>query len=190
MNDVLVKMRSFNIHSLKRILVLIFILLGVLNDNQSFAQSRESLIKAGYIEKFTHFVQWPVNVGKNDSTEIFQIAIIGQNTFGEVLDELFSKVRINGNQVIIKHITSIDEIKNSMILFISESEEKNLDKILEYTTDKPLLTISDSEGYGEKGVLINMFTEGNYIRYEVNRTTLDKSGLKINSLLLSYAVII
>jgi hypothetical protein len=156
----------------------------------SFSQSRESLVKAGYIEKFTHFVQWPESTDKSDLTDEFILTVIGKNTFGKDLEDLFSKTKIKENPVKIKYITSVDEIKNCPILFISGSEKNNLEKILNYTTGKPILTISDSKGFGLNGVIINMFSEGNYIRYEVNRITLEKSGLKINSLLLNHAVII
>jgi hypothetical protein len=86
--------------------------------------------------------------------------------------------------------SSVNEIKDCMILIISESKKNELNDILNYTTGKPILTIGDAKGYGKKGVIINMFIDDNYIRYEVNRTTLDKSGLKISSLLLASAVIV
>jgi hypothetical protein len=177
-------------NNIKKIVLLIYIINGFMTEELSFCQSRESLVKAGYIEKFTHFVQWPELSGKSDSTDTFKIAVIGKNTFGKDLGELFSKIKVKESTVKISYISSVDEIDNCMILFISESEKNNLDKILHYTTGRPILTISDSKGFGLIGVIINMFTEGNYIRYEINRSTLEKSGLKINSLLLNYAVII
>jgi hypothetical protein len=177
-------------NSIKRIVLLIFIIYGFMTEEQSFCQSRESLVKAGYIEKFTHFVQWPETSNKNDSIETFTIAVIGKNIFAEDLEGLFSKTKVKNSQVKITYISSVEEIDKCMILFISGSEINNLDKILHYTTGRPILTISDSKGFGLNGVIINMFPEGNYIRYEINRNTLEKSGLKINSLLLNYAVIL
>jgi|WetSurMetagenome_2_1015567.scaffolds.fasta_scaffold47044_2 hypothetical protein len=174
---------------INKIVILIFILNGLFG-HVTYCQSRESLVKAGYIEKFTHFVQWPETSGKNDNANEFILAVIGRNTFGKDLEELFSKIKIKDYPVRIKYITKIEEIKDCMILFISGSEKNDLEKILKYTTGKSILTISDSKGFGKSGVIINMFSEGNYIKYEVNRNTLEKSGLKINSLLLNYAVII
>lgn len=183
-------MRNSCSNNILKIVPLIIFLTGVMTEKQSFSQSRESLVKAGYIEKFTHFIEWPESFNKNDSTDTFTIAVVGENTFGKALEELLSKVKIKDKPVRIIYISSVDEIHNSMILFISGSEKNILEKILNYTTGKPILTISDSKGFGLKGVIINMFSEGNYIRYEVNRSTLEKSGLKINSLLLNHAVII
>ena len=178
------------LYKVKNRLLLIIALAGVLQAEHSFGQSREALIKAGFIEKFTHFVQWPDEAVSNDSSGSFVISVIGENTFGSTLEELFSKVEINNKQVEVEFISSAENIGQSMILFVSGSERRNLNEILNYTSGKPILTISDSEGFGEKGVLINMFTEGDYIRYEVNQRALNKSGLKVSSLLLNYAVII
>ena len=183
-------MKDFCLNDLRKFALPILILTGVAGGNQSFCQSRESLVKAGYIEKFTHFVQWPETSTKSESIYVFTLAVIGENTFGNDLDNLFSKTKIKNNRVQIKYISSVDEIGDCLILFISGSEKNNLTRILQQTTGKPILTISDSKGFCIKGVIINMFQEGDYIRYEINRSALGKSGLIINSLLLNSAVII
>lgn len=175
---------------MRRKIVLLIILAAGLNGRISFCQTRESLVKAGYIEKFTHFVQWPETPDRDDPQDVFNIAVIGENTLGEDLTDLFNKTTVKDKSVRITNISSLDQIKDCNILFISASEKDNLDDILNYTTGKPMLTISDNKGFGRKGVIINMFEDNNYIRYEINRTSLDKSGLVINSLLLNYAVII
>lgn len=183
-------MKDSYLNDIRKSVLLLLLITGVMAGNQSFCQSRESLIKAGYIEKFTHFVQWPETSTKSEPINEFTIAVIGKNTFGNDLNDLFSKIKVKNNQVKIRYISSVDEIGDCMILFISGSEKNNLTKIQQFTTGKPILTISDSKGFGVKGVIINMFPAGEYIRYEISRSALEKSGLTINSLLLNSAVII
>ena len=178
-------MRPADFHIILRLILLISVFNGEINIKELHGQSRESLLKAGYIEKFTHFVQWP-----DASVDTFRITVIGKNTFGNDLEDLFRKTKVQNNPVKISYISSIEKISDCMILFISGSEKNNLEKILKYTSGKPILTISDSRGFGVTGVIINMFSENEYIKYEVNKLTLEKSGLTISSLLLNYAVII
>jgi hypothetical protein len=170
--------------------ILLIILVAGLNGRISLCQVRESLVKAGYIEKFTHFFQWPETRAGDNPQDVFNIAVIGENTFGEDLADIFNKTSVKDKPVMITTISSVEQIKDCNILFISASEKNNLDEILNYTNGKPILTISDTKGFGKNGVIINMFREGDYIRYEINRTSLEKSGLIINSMLLNYAVII
>jgi hypothetical protein len=158
---------------------------------KALAQSTEYLLKAGYIEKFTHFIEWPPETTAVKDTSIaFSISVIGENNYSNAIENIFSKVKIGNKNVRIRHISSVDEISNSMILIIPESQKNKLDKILGYTTGKPILTVGETKGYGKKGVIINMFIENNYIRYEINRTALGKSGLKISAKLLEIARII
>lgn len=153
------------------------------------SQSREYLVKAGYIEKFTHFVVWPEREINNDS--IFKIAVIGENNYGSNLDEIFASVKVYNKPVRINYIKSVDEIKNAKVLVIAGSiQNQLLNQVLNATMGKPILTISESTGYGKMGLLINMVLVNNFIRFEINKATLSKSGLKINSLLLNSAIII
>jgi hypothetical protein len=168
----------------------LLLLVLIAMSNEISAQSREYLLKAGYIEKFTHFVEWPEITNINDTTSVFSIAVIGENKFSNAIEEMFTKVKVKNKKVRISYISSINEIKDLMILFISESKKDKLDEILNYTTGKPILTIGDTKGYGKKGVIINMFIDDNYIRYEINMKALNKSGLQISSLLLNSAIII
>jgi hypothetical protein len=183
-------MVHLNISKNRILLLIVFLFTGVLQGNKVPAQSRETLLKAGYIEKFIHFVEWPLQTTQKYQGNKIEIAFFGENPISDALRDIFSKSKLQDKEFTITQINSVDQIKDFMILFISGTEIDNLDKILRYTTGKPILTISDSKNFGERGVIINMFQEGNYIRYEINRSSLKMSGLSINSLLLNYAVII
>jgi hypothetical protein len=183
-------MRSLSISRIRFLLFLIVLIAGSMHEKNSMGQPRETLVKAGYIEKFTHFVLWPKQNTDEEGKDEFIIAIIGENTIGNALSDVLSKSNSKDKEFKIVYISSVEEINGCMILFISSTEKNNIDKILKFTAGKPILTISDSKGFGEKGVILNMFLDESYIRYEINRSSLDKSGLIINSLLLNYAVII
>lgn len=183
-------MKGSYLHSAKHLTLLVVLSVAMIGPLQSFAQSREYLLKTGYIEKFTHFIEWPETSDIKDSTAAFSITVIGENRFGNAIEKIFSGVRVKNRKVRIRYVSSVDEIENCMVLIISESKGNELDEILNHTKGKPILTIGETKGYGKKGVIINMFIDNNYIRYEINRTALDKSGLKISSLLLASAIIV
>ncbi len=182
-------MINSRLHSRLIIIRLIVILTGMLVPCGLNAQTREYLLKSGYIEKFTHFIEWKANRSSGDS--VFRIAVIGDKRFKEALSAVFEKVRVNNLDVDVNSISSIDQIKNSRIVVISGNLDNDiLSKLLNYTTGKQILTIGEVKGYGRKGVIINMLVRDNLIRYEINIEALDKSGLKISSLLLNSAIIL
>jgi hypothetical protein len=153
------------------------------------AQAGEYLLKAGYVEKFTHFIEWPPDA-EGDSTALLRICVIGPNRYGGALEQIFGKTRIKGRRARIDYVGSVDEIEGCLILIIPESKRGDLGEILDHTEGKPILTIGDCRGYGKRGVAINMFIDHDYIRYEINRASLKKAGLKVSSLLLSSAVLV
>ncbi|MDX9881319.1 MAG: YfiR family protein [Prolixibacteraceae bacterium] len=175
--------------STRILLALIFLTTGMICGNNSFAQSREYLLKAGFLEKFTHFIEWPGLKPDNAPSETFKIAVIGENKFDHALEEIFEKTKVKNKVPEIIYISSVSEIKDCMMLFIAGKMDHKLDDILLYTTGKPILTISENSGYGRRGTIINMVLVNDYIRYEINRNALEKSGLKMSSLLLESAII-
>jgi hypothetical protein len=183
-------MKKSRFYNTEHLLLLVLLSVVLMISQNMFAQSKEYLLKAGYIEKFTHFVEWPEKTNIHDTTLTFSIAVIGENKFGNAIDKIFKDVKVNNKEVRINYISSIDEINNCMILIITDSKKYSLDEILHYTAGKPILTIGETKGYGKKGVIINMYLDDNYIRYEINRTALNKSGLKISAKLLEIARII
>lgn len=173
-----------------RYLILNVVLFLMITSANSFSQTREYLLKAGYIEKFTHFIEWSELTGITNAADVFSIAVIGENKYDNALEKIFNKVKVKNRRVDIRYISSINEINNCMVLIISESKSEKLMEILSYTSRKPILTIGETAGWGKRGVMINMLIYKNYIRYEINLSALNKSGLKVNGLLLSSAIII
>ena len=152
--------------------------------------SDEYIIKAAMLEKFTRFVEWPQNTVESDSNKSFIIVVIGKNPFGQMLDDFYDEIKIKNKKVIIKTISSVDNIKDCHLLFICTSEKISLSKILERIKSKPILTVADTRGFAHKGVHINMYNTTDKIRFEINETAVRQSELTMSYLLLHAAKII
>ncbi len=157
---------------------------------RGYSQADEYTIKGVFIEKFTRFIDWPINSKMYKTSSPVIISIIGDDQFGDKLSNIYKAIKIKNKNVIIKKISSISEIEGSDILFISKSKLNEIDDILAYTKDKPILTIGDTKDYGEKGVLINFYLIDNKIRFEINETDMSKTGLHTSYMLLNLAKII
>ena len=155
-----------------------------------FAQTSEYTIKAAFLERFTRFIEWPEESTVSDTTKDFVLGIIGENPFGSILEELYDTQKIKNKRVEILHVSNLNEITGCHLLFISKSEEKELSNILLATKNKPILTISDTNGFAEKGVLINFYLAESKIRFEINEKAVNNSGLSISYHLFNVAKII
>lgn len=165
----------------KRIL-LILALLNVFQV-QIMPQGDEYLVKAAYIEKFARFTEWP----KWALEEKFVIAVIGKDPFNGALKEIWKKEKINGLPVEVKYISGISDLDRCNILFISRERNVSLNQILSHIGNKPILTVSDSKDFCEKGVHFNFyFTAKGTIHFEVNPVKIKKSGLNSDLYLLEF----
>jgi len=172
---------------LKRItLFLAFALLS----SQAFAQVNVFVLKAAYLEKFTRFVTWPEESIANNPEAPFVIGVIGRTPLAENLEQIYSTQKINNKKVEIRELSNLYEIEGVQILFIAETERKNLQNILTLTKNLPVLTISDAPNFGDKGVLINFYEESNKLRFEINETAVLQSPLQMSFYLLNSAKIV
>lgn len=146
------------------------------------AVSSEYDVKAAFLYNFPKFVELP-----GDDT--LTLCIVGNDPFGDALRPLQGSVTA-GKRLVVKRVSSVDAIPACQILFISSSEEGKLESILKYARKKQILTIGDTPGYPQQGVIINFYLENNKVRIEINIDTAEQSKLKISSKLLNLARII
>jgi len=156
----------------------------------AFAQIGEYTIKAAFLERFTRFIEWQKESTVSDTNGVFVLEVIGENPFGSILESLYATQRIKNKKVEILYISNLNDVVRCNLLFISKSMEKDISKVLLLTKNKPILTVGDSNGFSEKGVLINFYLEDNKIRFEINETAVKNSGLSISYLLFKTAKII
>jgi len=143
----------------------------------------EYQIKAAFLYNFAKFIEWPADMG------VLNLCIIGDDNFGRDIDDLERKTAA-GKILSVERIKSVQEIKKCRILFISSSENERLDSILTAAQGLNILTVGDTEGYAERGVIINFYKEQNKIRFEINKDAAERSGVKISSKLFGLARIV
>jgi len=156
-----------------------------------YCQVDESIVKAAFLERFTRFVEWPEETGINDSTKNFVIGIYGESDWQNIIEEVykFDQIKIKNKNIEIRYLKKISDVEKLHLLLISSSEDE-LHQILKVTMDKPILTVSNSEGFAEKGVLINFFVKEGKVRFEINEKAVHKSKLVMSYLLLRMAKIV
>ena len=168
----------------------VILCIGLFIPLSAVAQQSEYTIKAVFLEHFTRFIEWPESIEIADPSYPFYVAVIGENPFGSILDQIYSEQKIKNRRVEIMYLSTPDEITDCQILFISSSNKEILSEILSRTRNKPILTVSDTNGFAENGVLINFYLTGSKIKFEINERAVHESGLVMSYRLLSLARIV
>lgn len=143
-------------------------------------------VKAAFIHNIAKFVDWPETLPSSGSA---RLCLLGRNPFGNALDALQGKPvgRLAWEVV---QLGPGNGLKNCRVLFIGASERDHLKSILQRMESGPVLTMGDTGGYAERGVMVNFYLEGNKVRFEINREAAARSGIGFGSQLLRLARIV
>lgn len=153
------------------------------------AQSREYQIKAAFVYNFAQFVLWPASAFTN-TTQPFQIGVLGENPFGKSLDETVKGETINGRQITIVESSRLEKLAGCQIIFVSKSAAAHLDDAFQKLDSKPVLTVSEDPAFIQHGGIINLTRDGAKVHFEINPDAAEKSGLKLGSELLSVGKVV
>ncbi|MCU1246411.1 MAG: hypothetical protein JWN02_2321 [Acidobacteria bacterium] len=145
----------------------------------------EYQVKAAYLLNFARFVEWPTEVLPASSP--LNIAIIGDDPFGDALDQQQRGNSANGHPIQLRHKRWDDSLTPYQIVFISSSEEAHLPEILRFLGQRSVLTVSDIERFALRGGVIEFRTVGNRVRFDINRSNGIAAQLNISSKLLNVA---
>ena len=176
------------------ILLLCFTLLSLpvssIADDHQLHRAREHELKAIYLYNLLYFIRWPA--GKNVEGDL-KIAIVGRSPLGEVFVDLQKELGNRGKRSIsvtsyLRFEKSLD-LRSSHLVFVSSTEEENITSIIAGLDNAPVLTVSDVEGFLDKGGMVGLvLTPDNLVRWEINRTSLERTGLRISAKMLQLAV--
>ena len=145
-------------------------------------------VKAAYIYNFAKFVEWP-NGRFQTNNKTIHVCVIGDDPFGPSLSAIAGKTA-GDRTVEIMRTVSLHNIRDCEIIFISNSEEEHVAQILKAINNSPALTIGDSEGFAQQGVMINFYFDNKTVRFEINPKAARRVGMRISSNLLRIAKIV
>lgn len=160
-----------------------FIVKGQASDPPSPVSEYQA--KAAFVFNFAMFANWPKGIFPDEKSPLV-IGVLGSDQVEDALKSIEGE-KINDRKVTIEHFSGIDGIRKCHLLFISSSERHRLKEILQTLGDSPVLTVSDMEGFTDRGGMIGFLTIQNRIRFTINLNSVQRTRIKISSRLLNLA---
>lgn len=143
-------------------------------------------VKAAIMYNLARMVEWP-NTNLATASKPFPICFLGDEPFGDALDFIRSK-KIQNRPLEFHKEIQLDEAEKCAILYISASEEHHLEEVLRQVGNLPLLTVSDHEGFAERGVVVNLMRGKKKVRMELNAKAAERANLAVSPALKKLAV--
>jgi YfiR/HmsC-like len=147
----------------------------------------EPEIKAQFFERFTRFIDWPASALGKDAP--FVVCLTGGSQLASAIERRMVRTTVKGLQTEIRRLsaTPTPDPGGCHALYLGPALRTQLPTLLARTRGRPILTVGDSDGFSREGVLINMYIEDRFVRFEINDPALKASGLKASSKLLRLA---
>jgi hypothetical protein len=173
-----------HIASLIRQIMLVLVLISDLSYAAVFTENE---IKAAYLLNFLNFVEWP----DKDKQETVAICFLGENPLEEAMAPILGTTVYNKTLVIntLTEHTPLDSFTDCRILYISGTPPNTrYSDIVAALQDYPILTISDSDGFIERGGMINLVSVGDNIKFEINTFSTQRVGIELRARLKRLAI--
>jgi hypothetical protein len=153
------------------------------------AATREYQIKAVFLFNFLQFVEWPATAFPGPDTPLL-IGVLGDDPFGPALEEAVRGETVHNRRLLVRRSQRLDDLQDCQLLFISKSENRRVGEILSQLNGRPVLTVSELDGFARRGGVIAFYPDGKKVRFEINPASARLRGLKMSSELLGLGRIV
>lgn len=181
-----------NLSSLQKFtgVLAILILTVTIFISRSFSQSDEIMseeykIKAVYLYNFLKLTDF--RDGKlAESNDTIKIAIFGEYPFEDAFEPLEGK-DIKGKKLFVDRISNVGLLTNYKLLYIGESDVKDIKETISAASGAGILTVGESEEFTKAGGIIGFYMESAQVHFIINLKAAEKAGITFNSRLLQVA---
>jgi hypothetical protein len=147
------------------------------------AQFSVDAVKAAYLFRFAQYVEWP----ETSSDTPFVFAVTGAEGVAVHLEKLLNGMSVNGRRAVVRRVAHTQELEGAQVLYVG-SDAFNRSRTLRSSAIRlPILLVTDDANGLDGGAVINFVEVNRNLRFEISLNAADRSGIKINSALLSVA---
>lgn len=162
---------------------LLFVSLPVPAQTPAVAEYRA---KANYLANFPSFVEWPAEAWPPGNAP-FLVCVFGEFSFGTSLAEITRGTTVRERRLEIRWVRKAQELVACQILFVSHSEQKRYNQVLDAVRGKTVLTVGETPEFLDDGGILSFSGQQGTIQFDVNLAAANKVHLKISSRLLALA---
>ena len=171
-------MRSHYLFRLLGIFICFFVF-----ENCSYGQDEK--FKALFIYNFINYIDWPNLNGNN-----FKIIVLGNNTLASELTGFTSQKKIGQLSISVVPVKSSAEITDCQIVFISHGNNDELAKLVDKSKRNHILIITETPNSCAVGACLNFISKNGSIKFEISKSNIESSGLKVNSGLFNLGILV
>ena len=141
-------------------------------------------LKAAYVFNFLKFVEWP----QEKRTDFNQIHLCAFST-DPLLPYLkpLEKRQVRGHSIRVLAYDSAEDVQACQVIYLRGISSSKRKDILALVDSRPVLTVGEEGEYSDDDEIINFFSEGGKLRFDINYRQVRNRDLAMSSRLLNLA---
>lgn len=148
--------------------------------------SREYQLKAAFLYNFTKFVDWP-GASFSSPHDPIVIGVLGPAEFSATLERIVQDRQVNGRAILVKRVATADGAGAVHVLFVTAAEDALFEQIRAEFATSPILIVGESDSFWALGATIAFVLEEDKVRFEIDASAAERSGLRISAQLQKLA---
>jgi hypothetical protein len=151
---------------------------------------REDQFKAAYLFNFVQFVEWPAKaagVAGGSPADVLTVCFAGGDGVYAVLAAGIENKRAGNHHLAVRQLAARVDAALDGCNVLYEDSAASGGNVKAGAGNLPILTVSDAKTFLQSGGMIELFMDGNRLRFRINVENAQKAGLHISSDLLQLA---
>lgn len=142
----------------------------------------EYVVKTQFLANFALFTEWPASIGPE-----LVICVQGIDLPAAAVSKIEGR-KVGERSLVIRRLNGLDGIGQCRMLFVSRGAAPSIPSVIAASRGKPIVTVGESEGAAQQGVMINLLLRDDKVSFEINAEAARQAGLAFSAKLLKLAV--
>jgi len=143
-------------------------------------------IKAAFLLNFARFAEWsPTSVPESPSLMVF--CFDGAEDVRTAFQSVAGGKEIAGRKILNRKISLPVDTRTCDAVFANDSKREQEIKLLKTAQDAGALTVGDGPDFLNCGGMIQLVVDDNRMRFDINKTAVNRANIKLSSKLLALA---
>jgi len=134
----------------------------------------ETSLKAVYLFRVGSYASWPQEVDVKNKG----LCILGENPFGGTLEYLATKKKTSTSYTVY-YPRNYAKLDRCHVVYISQSEETTISSIITTLRGKPILSVSDIQGFAAAGGMIGIKKVESNLRLQINLASVCSATIRM-----------
>ena len=139
-------------------------------------------LKAAFVYQLPKFTEWPA--GSIPQGASFSLCVLGDAGLADAFERMIKGRDYNGRAIVLARLGAGAPVHGCHALYVAQGTPR-VESILAEVRERPVLTISDMEGFTKLGGITQLYFDNGKLRLFIDTAAANRARLKFSSRLLS-----